>query len=157
MNLGKTNATAREPAHETTDVSIKWIAVVLSAFVVSAVVLHFALAGLQVGFKKQTERLDRRLPGRIAEPAISTAITRFPDPTLQTSSRDDLQAFRACEEAQLNEYGWIDKTAGVVRIPIDRAIDILSERGLPVRGTNVAPRQISELELIRNRANKGLP
>ena len=33
----------------------------------------------------------------------------------------------------LHEYGWVDKNAGVVRIPIERAIDVLAERGLPHR------------------------
>ena len=29
----------------------------------------------------------------------------------------------------LDNYGWVDKSAGVVRIPIDRAIDLLAVRG----------------------------
>ena len=34
----------------------------------------------------------------------------------------------------LNSYGWVDPKAGVVRIPIDRAMDLLLQKGLPVRG-----------------------
>ncbi len=31
----------------------------------------------------------------------------------------------------LNTYAWVDKDAGVVRIPVDRAIDLLAQKGLP--------------------------
>jgi hypothetical protein len=38
------------------------------------------------------------------------------------------------QEAILNSYGWVDKEAGVVRIPIERAIELTLERGLPPQG-----------------------
>jgi hypothetical protein len=38
---------------------------------------------------------------------------------------------RAQEDAILTSYAWVDKKAGVARIPIDRAIEIVTERGLP--------------------------
>ena len=50
----------------------------------------------------------------------------------------NLKAFREHEHEVLTTYGWADKSAGVVRIPIDRAKDLLLERGLPVRGTEAA-------------------
>jgi hypothetical protein len=50
----------------------------------------------------------------------------------------NLKAFREHEHEVLTTYGWMDKSAGVVRIPIDRAKDLLIERGLPVRGTEAA-------------------
>lgn len=54
-------------------------------------------------------------------------------PHLQLTPPEDLQKFRAREESELNSYGWIDRTAGVVRIPIARAMELVLERGLPVR------------------------
>jgi hypothetical protein len=56
-----------------------------------------------------------------------------PEPRLQTNPRQDLRLLRAHEEGILNSYGWVDRTAGVVRIPIDQAIKLTSQRGLPVR------------------------
>ena len=41
--------------------------------------------------------------------------------------------FRAKENEILTTYGWADKNAGTIRIPIDRAKELLLERGLPVR------------------------
>ena len=37
------------------------------------------------------------------------------------------------EEQTLHSYGWVDQQAGVVRIPIDRAMELLAQRGLPTR------------------------
>jgi hypothetical protein len=42
----------------------------------------------------------------------------------------DLQNYRDGQREQLESYGWVDKEGGVVRIPIERAMDLVIERGL---------------------------
>ena len=42
-----------------------------------------------------------------------------------------LQEVRSAEDSRLNGYGWIDREKQKVRIPIDRAMEITAERGLP--------------------------
>jgi hypothetical protein len=37
------------------------------------------------------------------------------------------------EDATLNSYAWVDRAAGIVRIPIDQAMDLVAASGLPVR------------------------
>jgi hypothetical protein len=59
-----------------------------------------------------------------------------PEPRLEVTPILDLQAMRAAEDQVLGSYGWIDQAHGVVRIPIDRAIDLLAQRGLPARQQN---------------------
>jgi hypothetical protein len=44
-----------------------------------------------------------------------------------------LREFRVRENENLSTYGWVDQSAGTVRIPIDRAKDLVIERGLPTR------------------------
>jgi hypothetical protein len=44
-----------------------------------------------------------------------------------------LAEFRTREESALSTYGWVDQGAGIVRLPIDRAKDLVIERGLPTR------------------------
>jgi len=56
-----------------------------------------------------------------------------PVPRLQTYPFQDIKELRQAEAPLLNSYQWIDKKAGTVRIPVDRAIDLLAERGLPYR------------------------
>jgi hypothetical protein len=57
----------------------------------------------------------------------------FPQPQLQESEVLDLKAIRVAEDQVLNSYAWMDPEKGVVRIPIDHAIDLLAKRGLPSR------------------------
>src|SRR5689334_704243 len=57
----------------------------------------------------------------------------FPQPQLQTTPVLDLKAIREEEERTLHSYGWVDKPKGVVRLPIDRAMDLMVQRGLPAR------------------------
>lgn len=57
--------------------------------------------------------------------------------TLQASpSAQALATRRAQEAAQLNSYGWVNQPAGIAHIPIDRAIALLAEQGLPVGEPN---------------------
>lgn len=57
----------------------------------------------------------------------------FPEPQLETNERTELNKIRAGEEETLSTYDYVDKSAGIVRIPIDRAMDLIVQRGLPVR------------------------
>jgi hypothetical protein len=54
-----------------------------------------------------------------------------PLPNLQAQPTLDLTAFRAREDGVLHSYGWVDKEKSVVRIPIEEAMRIVLERGLP--------------------------
>lgn len=56
-----------------------------------------------------------------------------PAPRLQTQPFKDVYELKGAQRATLNSYGWIDKATGVVHIPIDRAIELTLQRGLPVR------------------------
>ncbi len=62
-----------------------------------------------------------------------------PGPHLQAQAPEDLRKFRAEEEATLNSYGWVNQQAGIVRIPIDRAMQLLVQRGLPTSGPPAQP------------------
>jgi hypothetical protein len=48
-------------------------------------------------------------------------------------------ALRREEDAILTTYGWVDRQAGVVRIPIDVAMKQVLEEGFPVRQPDSAP------------------
>jgi hypothetical protein len=57
--------------------------------------------------------------------------TTFPEPRLQYDDVKDVTDMRRMENEKLNNYGWADQQRGIVRIPIQRAMQILAERGLP--------------------------
>jgi hypothetical protein len=92
--------------------------------------------------------LDRR--EKASQPAVNALITKppaetrhvergypqsvFPSPKLEEDERGQLDEIRRNEDKTLYSYGWVDEKAGTVRIPIERAMDLLVQRGLPVRG-----------------------
>lgn len=73
---------------------------------------------------------------RDAAPAYPMAIGQSqepPLPRLQTQPFKDVYQLKAGERAVLHSYGWVDKANGVAHIPIDRAMELVLQRGLPAR------------------------
>jgi hypothetical protein len=64
-----------------------------------------------------------------------------PEPNLMFNEHEAInrEDIRADEDKLLNGYSWVDQAHGVVRIPIDRAMDLVAQRGLPARPQNTAP------------------
>jgi hypothetical protein len=56
--------------------------------------------------------------------AASTQIP--PEPRLQETPALDLEKLHAREREQLSTYGWVDRQAGIVHIPIERAMEIVA-------------------------------
>ena len=56
-----------------------------------------------------------------------------PRAALQADPTADMVKFAKEEEAAVTSWAWVDQAAGVVQIPVDRAIEIVAERGLPVQ------------------------
>ena len=76
-------------------------------------------------------------------PAPRTA-GAFPEPRLEVRPSGELEKLRAAEKRQMNSYGWIDRNAGIVHIPIDRAMQLIAERGLPDVGGGQTPLQLMQ-------------
>ena len=129
----------QEMDFEREDLTPKPILIFLGALAVGCVLVYFVLRGLysyldsyenhhqpvQSPLVQQTTADTRRvLPGDI---------TKFPQPRLEGDERREINDFREQEEQTLNSYGWVDQQAGVVRIPIDRAMQLMAQRGLPTR------------------------
>jgi hypothetical protein len=126
-----------EVRHEESDVNVIGVLAFAAGLFVAAVLIHFMVWLLFLYF---SGREAARVPSEY--PLAAGQETRVPpEPRLQTHPREDLQALRAREDAVLHSYGWVDKTAGIVRIPIDEAIKLTAQRGLPVREGNGGTRK----------------
>lgn len=66
-------------------------------------------------------------------PALPEArvVVEPPEPRLQSSPEQDMRRMRAEEEMLLGGWAWVDEGAGIARVPIERAMEIVAERGLP--------------------------
>jgi hypothetical protein len=62
----------------------------------------------------------------------------FPSPKLEEDERGQLYGIIINEENELYSYGWVDEKAGTVHIPIEQAMDLIVQRGLPVRPQGAA-------------------
>jgi hypothetical protein len=74
-------------------------------------------------------------------------------PRLETNELGQLDDQRLREEDILNTYGWTDQKAGVAHIPIDRAMALIAQRGLPVAPPNM--QQKNKSQLVNNPAGAG--
>jgi hypothetical protein len=123
------------PRHETTDANVKAVFVFGAGLLAVAIAIHVMVWLLFRYF--DTEAKYTLVPQYPI--AISHEQELPPEPRLQTNPREDLLELRAREDALLATYGWVDRNAGVVRIPIDRAMQLTLERGLPARQGGTAP------------------
>lgn len=94
------------------------------------VAVFFALMWMLQGVLLRFEQNAQVPPHPLAS---TLARSEPPLPRLQPNPRADLLAFRAEEDAVLQTYAWVDKGRGIVRVPIERAMEILAQRGLPAR------------------------
>jgi hypothetical protein len=131
MNMGRSD---ERPVlhHEESDVNLRAVFTFAGWLATSAVVIHLLLWGVFVYF----ERREQRTAGGESPLAAGQEERLPPEPRLQVTPRQDLQDLRAREDEILNGYSWVDRNAGIVRIPIEEAMRIVVERGLtpPAQG-----------------------
>jgi len=120
------------PGYELRDVNVRLFAAFLTALSALTIVALLVIWG----FTKFMASRDRRSQPPIS-PLASSLPQESPEPRLQVRPSTDLQRMRLSEEEVLNSYAWIDEKGGIVRIPINRAMDLLAERGLPARPQRV--------------------
>jgi hypothetical protein len=116
-----------DAAPRSRDVSIR--GVLLFAFWLAAGLIASGVAMLLLfrALEKKNLSEDRKLP-----PMIAASLARTPpEPRLEAYPLAARLVLRAQEDEVLTTYGWVDKDRGIARIPIDRAMELVVERGLP--------------------------
>lgn len=142
-------ASVRE-GFEVTDANTGGVVVFLVALFISVVVFFFFCFGLGKVINEGLNRADGPVnkwaaPNQIASrmqiessPALeqqqlAKLVKQFPAPRLQIDNGDqDLADLHEREDLLLNYYSWVDRSKGTVRIPIERAMELIAQRGLPV-------------------------
>ena len=128
-----------EVAYEREDLSPRGIFAFLIGLGLVLVLVYFVVKGMDAyldAYQKQHQPPLNPLVSQTETDSrkVSNAdIARFPQPRLETNERLEINDFRLQEEKKLNSYDWIDQKAGIARIPIDRAMQLLAQRGLPTR------------------------
>jgi len=122
--------------------------------VVVGIIIYFIIIGLYSFLDKyERSRMATASPLITTNGAMSRVVTqeymeqRFKDngvPMLEVNERGQFRDFLMKQENQLNSYGWVDEKAGVAHIPIERAMELMVQRGLPVysQGSSEANKKI---------------
>ena len=109
-----------------TSVGYKFALWLVVAMAISVAIVY----GTFFFFEGQTQKADavaQKYP-------LAVGQTKTPPlPNLQTQPFKDVYLLRKGEAEKLESYGWVDQQNGVTRIPIDRAMEVLLQRGLPAR------------------------
>jgi len=113
--------------HETREANLRVIILSSIGLVIGTVIICLIVWGM-FNFLKYNQAQDTEALSPMANPKALP-----PAPRLQVNPTLELHDLRAREEHILNSYAWVDKQAGTVRIPIDKAMDLLAQRGLATR------------------------
>ncbi|MGH8198877.1 MAG: hypothetical protein ACREVO_00680 [Steroidobacteraceae bacterium] len=108
-----------EQRHESQEPDVRGLMIaglILSAAIALAIGIGLGLMALFGGFERPHERAEHG---------------SMPEPHLQPHPLADRQRYDAQQHARMSGYQWVDRRAGIVRIPIDRALQILVQRGGP--------------------------
>jgi len=108
---------------------------------VVVVVIYFIVFGMYHMLNTYESAHQPPMSPLVTAPADTRAVSpedtqAFPQPRLEESERSQLRQFTEEQDRKLATYNWVDKDKGIVRIPIDRAMDLIVQRGLPVRPDN---------------------
>ena len=108
--------------HEQSEVSVRLIVVSLAFLAVTTAIVFVLVIGIFRYFY-DTNSTEETI--KLTIPVIP------PQPRIEVAPYEQLQQLRVQEDHILSTYAWVDKQAGVVRVPIDKAIDLLAAKGLP--------------------------
>ncbi len=120
----------RRMGYETDDVGVatilRWVVFMFVFVFASLVVTYFIYLVFVPGDNTQAEI-------NAQSPLLSQKRLPPPDaPILQAAPKQDWKDFTRQADEKVHTYGWVNPSRGVVKIPVERAIDLLAERGIPV-------------------------
>ena len=126
-----------ETSYDHSDLGSRGIFVFLVGLALTVILVHLVIYGFVRVYERYTPSGVERAAS-IVEPQAQVGpkgdpALRFPAPVVQPNPVADMNKFRESEELELNSAGWLDQRNGVVHIPVEHAIDLVAQRGLPVR------------------------
>jgi len=120
--------------YEHKDADVRLIVASTLALILMMVIVCFVMVGIFNAMQTITTNRAGRVTG-LRNPNVSQVP---PEPRLQPHPANELTALHQHEDEILDNYGWVDQKAGVVRIPIDKAMDIMAQRGFATSGQETA-------------------
>jgi hypothetical protein len=151
----KDQHSTRQDGFEHEDMSPAGVFYFMVGLAVVAILIHFIVTGMY----RYLDSYDAKHQAPMNAMAVKSGVDprtmtfheaegqmqkTFPQPVLEDNERHQFGALVEKQDEVLASYDWVDQKNGVVRIPIDKAMDLLAQRGLPVRTAGAASATASE-------------
>lgn len=162
------NQSNPDTSFEQEDLSTRGVFAFMIGLAVVGLVIYFIIRGMY-SFLDDYERKQaaanptaggntagRYIPYNPAQgDSVSQTFKENGTPMLEYDERGQFKDFLLKQEDQLNSYGWVDQKAGVAHIPIQQAMDLIVERGLPVLPQGTDAKAATPNNTVSNKAAKG--
>src|ERR1700720_1445101 len=131
---------------EQEDLSSRSALYFLAGLVLVCVVVYLIVFGMYRFLDSYATAHQPPMSPMVTPEADTRAVTpenaeTFPQPRLEENERTQLRSFIEDQDRKLATYDWVDKDKGAVRIPIDRAMELIVQRGLPVHPESASSAQ----------------
>jgi hypothetical protein len=155
---------ADHPGYEVEDVNVRGISVFLAGLFGTVVIFFFFCYGMgkvinnlwikQDGAASKWTVASGNVPlgkgkdlksnAEIEQQQLQQITGNFPEPRLDIDDGNQATAdLHAKEDLLLEHYSLVDGQAGTIRIPIERAMELIAQRGLPVENQTAAPDNVA--------------
>lgn len=121
-------AASLQKAHQPSEVSFPLLVTVGVLTLLSAFVIHSILWWWLKDLKGPAS-VDEATAWKVIRQPSATAPPQYPE--LQIAPKQDLQEFLAKQQRENQQFGWVDRTSGIARIPIEAAMQLVADRGVP--------------------------
>jgi hypothetical protein len=119
------------PGYETRDANIGSVLKFAATLAAVLIVVSFGMKWVFGYFAKTQSLGPTSAPFEASRPIP-------PLPRLQVAPQQEIHDYWEGQQGILNSYGWVDRNIGTLRIPIDRAMRLVLQRGLPARAAGAA-------------------
>jgi hypothetical protein len=113
--------------HERTDAHVRPLVLFLALLALGCGIALLLMRWTFDAFERSAAKRDE--PGH----PLASDHQQAPAPRLQADPPAENAAFEARQRELLTTYGWLDPDGGVVRLPVERALELVLEEGLPAR------------------------
>jgi hypothetical protein len=134
--------------YEHQDLSSRGVFYFMAGLAIFAIVIYVIVFGMYRFLDTYERAHQPAISPMVTPPADTRTVTAgdtqsFPQPRLEENERNQLRDVIEDQDRKLATYNWVDKDKGIVQIPIERAMDLIAERGLPVRPESSTAAQAS--------------
>ena len=152
-------------SYERRDIGVAPVLYFLMSLAIAGLVVYFVVDGIYSYLEKQSNAQQAPISPLVTNaPADTRKLStdykdylkqNFPSPQLEVDERGQLDKIRIDEAETMSTYEWVDQKAGTVRIPIDHAMELIAQRGLPVRAQSTGEASAAQASKTKPEKTKG--